>query len=104
MIARATGRAIQWRRRGDNLLRILAAMPVGYAIASLWAVALARILPMAPSEASVAAALIALPLCALAAMYAYAARSGWRALWVLIVLGAVGGGIGWFSIAESGRL
>ena len=103
MIAKATGRAIAWRRRSDNALRIVAAVPVGYGVASLWAMALARILPMAPSEASVTGALVALALCAFAAMYAYGARSGWRALWVLLLLGGVAGGIAWLSITTSGR-
>lgn len=93
-----------WRRRGDNALRLLAAVPVGYAVASLWAMALARILPGDRAEAAVTGALAAFPICAVAAMYAYAARSGARALSVLLALGAVAGGIAWFSIQTTGRL
>ena len=104
MIARATGRAIAWRRRGDNALRIVAAVPVGYGVASLWAMALARILPMAAAQAAVTGALVAFALCALCAMYAYAARSGARALWVLLAFGGIAGAIAWGSIATSGRL
>jgi hypothetical protein len=37
-------------------------------------------------------------------MWAFAARSGWRALWTLFVAGAVGGAIAWVSIDASGRL
>ena len=103
MIARATGRAVMWRRRGDNALRFVAAVPLGYAVASLWAAALARVLPMARSEATVTGTLIALLLCALFAMYAYGARSGWRATWVLGLIGLVAGGIVWWSIATTGR-
>lgn len=104
MIAQATGRAVIWRRRSDNALRFIAAVPLGYAVASLWAAALARVLPMSRSEATVTGTLIALLLCALFAMYAYGARSGWRATWVLGLIGMVAGGIVWWSIATTGRL
>ena len=102
----ATGqvRHVLWRRIGDNALRLIAALPVGYAVASLWSMALARILPGDPAQATVAAALVALVLCALAAMWAYAARSGWRALWTLLVMGGVAGAICWGSIALWGRI
>nr|WP_277925654.1 hypothetical protein [Sphingomonas sp. JXJ CY 53] len=83
---------------------MIAAMPVGYAVASLWAMALARILPGDPVQTTMAAALIALLLCALAAMWAYAARSGWRALWTLAVAGGVAGAITWGSVAIWGRI
>lgn len=92
-----------WRRRGDTALRILAAIPVGYAVASLWAMALARLLPGDRAQATVAATLVAFALCAGAAMWAFAARSGWRALWVLLLLGAAAGGATWGSIAMTGR-
>ena len=100
----APARHILWRRLDDNALRLIAAMPVGYAVASLWAMALARILPGDPVQTTMAAALIALLLCALAAMWAYAARSGWRALWTLVVAGAVAGAITWGSVAIWGRI
>lgn len=102
----ATGqvRHLLWRRIGDNALRLIAALPVGYAVASLWSMALARLLPGDPAQATIAAALIALVLCALAAMWAYAARSGWRALWTLVVAGGVAAGICWGSVAIWGRI
>jgi len=95
--------AARWMRRGDIALRIVAAVPVGYAVSSLWAMALARVLPMARSEASVTAALVALALCAVAAMYAFAARSGLRALIVLVLLSAVAGAIAYVSMVSGGR-
>lgn len=104
MIARATEQSVVMRRRIDNTLRFVAAVPLGYAVASLWGAALARVLPMAHSEATVTGTLVALLLCALAAMYAYGARSGWRATWVLLLLGTVAGGITWASIAATDRL
>ncbi|WP_231621771.1 hypothetical protein [Sphingomonas sp. 37zxx] len=92
-----------WLRRGDIALRTLAAVPLGYAVSSLWGMALARILPMARAEASITGGLVALALCAVAAMYAFAARSGVRAVIVLTLLGAVAGAITWMSIAAGGR-
>lgn len=104
MTAAAQVRHVLWRRVGDNALRLIAALPVGYAVASLWSMALARILPGDPAQATVAAALSGLLLCALAAMWAYAARSGWRALWTLVVAGGVAGAICWGSIAIWGQI
>ncbi|WP_230769874.1 hypothetical protein [Sphingomonas sp. Leaf4] len=104
MTSAGQARHILWRRGIDNLLRIVAAMPVGYGVASLWAMALARILPGERSAATITATLIAFVLCAAAVMWAYAARSGWRALWTLCVLGGVAAAITWGSIAIGGRL
>lgn len=85
-------------------LRIVAAIPLGYAVASLCAMALARTLPGDPAQATVTATLIALALCGVNAMWAFAARSGWRATWTLALLGAVAGAVAWVSIAQTGRL
>lgn len=104
MIAKATARSAKWRRRGDNTLRFIAAAPVGYLVASVWAAALARLLPGTPIGAATAGALIALALCAASAMYAYAARSGARALGVLLAFAGVAACIVWLSIRTSGRL
>ncbi len=93
-----------WLRRGDMTLRVIAAVPLGYAAASLWAMALARLIPGNRAEATVAATLVAFALCAVAAMWAFAARSGWRAVWTLALLGALAGGATWLSIAATGRL
>ena len=94
----------RWARRGDIALRVVASVPLAYATASLWAMALARLLPGDRAEATVTAALIALALCALAAMWAFAARSGWRAIWTLGLAAAVAAAITWKSIDATGRL
>ncbi len=94
----------RWRRHGDNALRLVAALPGGYAVASLWAMALARILPGGPASATVVATLIAFVVCAVAVMWAYAARSGWRAVWTLTIAGALAGAIAWGSILTGGRV
>ncbi|MCV0382789.1 MAG: hypothetical protein K5799_04930 [Erythrobacter sp.] len=88
-----------WRRAGDAGLRLSAAVPLGYAVASLWAVALSRILPMDRADATITGTLFAIAFCAFAAMWAYASRSGWRAVWTLAVIGAAG----WAVIQVSGR-
>ncbi|WEK00654.1 MAG: hypothetical protein P0Y59_02870 [Candidatus Sphingomonas phytovorans] len=93
-----------WRRRGDVLLRVIAAIPLGYAVGSLWAMALARLLPGDRSEATIIATLVAFALCAFAAIWAFAARSAWRAIWTLAGMGAVAGAITWISIDLTGRL
>ena len=94
----------RWARRGDVALRVVASVPLAYATASLWAMALARLLPGDRAEATVTAALIALALCALAAMWAFAARSGWRAIWTLGLAAAVAAAITWISIDATGRV
>lgn len=93
-----------WRRGGDTALRVIAALPLGYAVGSLWAMALARLLPGARSEATVTAMLLSFAICAAAAMWAFAARSGWRAFWTLAILAAVPAAIAWISIEQGGRL
>ncbi len=94
----------RWARRGDIALRVVASVPLAYATASLWAMALAPLLPGDRAEATVTAALIALALCALAAMWAFAARSGWRAIWTLGLAAAVAAAITWISSDATGRV
>lgn len=94
----------RWARRGDIALRVVAAVPLGYATASLWAMALARLLPGTRSGATVAATLIAIALCAVLAMWAFAARSGWRAMWTIAAAGGVAAAIAWISILHGGRV
>jgi hypothetical protein len=103
MTATARARMLTWWHRGDIVLRIVAAIPLGYAVASLWAMALARVLPMSRSEATVTATLIAFVICAVAAMWAFAARTGWQAVWTLTLLGAIPALIAWVSIGSGGR-
>jgi hypothetical protein len=96
--ARGDAAAALWRRRGDLALRILAALPLGYAVATLWAMALSRILPMNASEATTTGMLAAFAICAVSAMWAFAAKSGWRAFWVLAAAGGVAAAITWASM------
>ncbi|MDP1028155.1 hypothetical protein Q5H91_13105 [Sphingomonas sp. KR1UV-12] len=93
-----------WRRRTDMVLRVVAAVPLGYAVGSAWAMALARLLPGDRAEATVAATLVAFVICAVAAMWSFFARSGWRAVWTLALIGGVAAAITWASILSGGRL
>lgn len=104
MSGAAKAKRAGWRQRGDMILRIIAAVPLGYAVGSLWAMALARLLPGDRAEATVAATLGAFAICAAAAMWAFAARSGWRAFWTLLVLGGIAGSMAAASIHFAGRL
>jgi len=94
----------RWARRGDIALRVVAAVPLGYATASLWAMAIARLLPGDRAEASVTASLVALALCAIAAIWAFAARSSWRAIWTLTAAAGLAAAIAWISIDATGRV
>lgn len=94
--------ASPWRKRGDIVLRILAALPLGYAVGTLWAIALSVILPMRPEEATTAGMLAAFAICAVSAMWAFAAKSGWRAVWVLAVAGAVPAALAWIATRGGG--
>lgn len=87
--------ASPWRRRGDQALRLITAMPLGYAVATLWAVALARSLPVRPEEGAGIGMLVAFVICAVTAMWAYAAATGWRAFRVISAVGIVAAAIVW---------
>ena len=91
-----------WRKRGDMILRILAALPLGYAVATLWAIALSVTLPMRPEQATTVGMLAAFAICAVAAMWAFAARSGWKAIWVLAVAGGVAAALTWIVTRGGG--
>lgn len=103
MNARGSASAGAWRRRGDQALRLLTAMPLGYAVATLWAMALSRILPMDPAEATTTGMLVAFVICAVTAMWAYAAPSGWHAFRLVAAAGIVAGAIVWIAVASGGR-
>lgn len=81
--------------RAEAVLRLIAAVPLGYAVASLWAMALARHLPMEKSEATLTATLIAYVIAAVMMIYAYGARTAWRAIWVMVLLCAAAMGLYW---------
>jgi len=69
----------RWARRGDIALRVVAA----------------------PRPARTG---MRIALCALAAMWAFAARSGWRAIWTLGLAAAVAAALTWISIDATCRV
>lgn len=98
MSGMATGHAGRRRRRlGDLMLRIAVALPIGYGVATLWAMALSRTLPMTRAAATTTGMLVAFAICAVVAMWAFAARSGVRALAITAIFGGAAGLLLWLS-------
>lgn len=85
-------------------LRILTAAPLGYVSTSLIVMALARVLPGGPTQASVAAGLLSFPIYAAFVLYVFAAPSARQAFLVVLAIGAVGGAVAGLAIAAGGRL
>ena len=67
------------RHAASLVLRVAAAVGGGYAIAGLATVALSLCLPMARSEAVLAATMSSFAVYATAVVWAFAARDAWRA-------------------------
>ena len=88
----------------DVAARIVAALPANYLLTSIVTACLARLLPMHPGEASVAATLFSFALFAVIALIAFAVRS-LAALWLwMLGIGAMASGILWLSLMVGGRL
>ncbi|WP_313435539.1 DUF3649 domain-containing protein [Stenotrophomonas sp.] len=87
-VARGNGHALLWARGGLALLG-------GYAVAACWAAALARLLPGATADATLVATMAAFVVYALAAIWAYAARSTLRATLGLLLAGGLGALLAW---------
>ncbi|HEY8603759.1 hypothetical protein [Tsuneonella suprasediminis] len=93
------------RTNGWNIVaRIVAAIPANYLLTSLATACLARLLPMPPAEATIAATLFSFALFAVIALTAFGVRSV-VALWLWMLGAAVFlGGTLWLSIMAGGRL
>lgn len=77
------------RRRPVNVtLRLLLAVPGGYAVASLVGAVLAQQLPMKSVDASMTAVLLAIVIQPLLAMWAIGAATLARAAWPLLLIAA----------------
>lgn len=84
--------------------RVMGAIIGGYCVTSLAIACLARILPMRPAEASVAATLASFAIYAAILVAAFSARSVLRVwLWLGGAMLVLGGGLYW-SILTGGRL
>jgi hypothetical protein len=91
-------RASAWMRL-DVALRVMAAVPLNYALTSLIVVLIARILPGGPVQAALGATLPSFTIFALIAMAAFAARSGFRFVLGMIAAGALVGALDWLLLA-----
>lgn len=88
----AAARRVSPRKAGNGALwaRGVLALVGGYAVAASWAAALARALPGSLADAALAATMASFVVYAVAAIWAYAARSIMRAAAGLAVAGALG--------------
>ena len=96
------------RRKGVSrwnvAARVMAALPANYLLTSIVTACIARLLPMPPAEASIAATLFSFALFALIALTAFGMRSIARLwLWMVVAAAVLGGGL-WLSIEAGGRL
>lgn len=87
-VPRGTGHGLLWARGGLALLG-------GYAVAAFWAAALARLLPAATADATLVATMASFVIYTLAAIWAFAARSTWRATGGLLLAGVLGALLAW---------
>lgn len=87
-VPRGNGHALLWAR---GLLGLFG----GYVVAACWAAALARLLPGAKADATLVATMAAFVVYALAAIWAYAARSTLRATAGLLLAGGLGALLAW---------
>jgi Ca2+/Na+ antiporter len=91
-------------RRLSLPARALGAIAGGYVVTSLAVACLARTLPMAPAEASIAATLASFAIFAVIILAAFSARSVLRLwLWLGGAMLVLGAGL-WLSIVTGGRL
>lgn len=85
-----------WRYRANVAARVVAGTIGAYAVAALFAMALARILPMDRAQAVVPATLLAFLIVPVVTIWAFLARGPWRAWAGVIALGAFFAAIAWF--------
>jgi hypothetical protein len=85
-------------------LRVAAAGPANYVLTSILTACIARLLPMPPAEASIAATLFSFAIFAGIALVAFAVRSV-TTLWLwILVSGTVAASVLWLSLMVGGRL
>lgn len=100
-IAAEIGRGAGWP---NIAARVLAAVPLNYAVTGALTMLLARLLPGGALQASIGATILSFAIFAALAMTAFAVRSVGR-LWAgLIATGAVAALADWCLIAGGGRL
>lgn len=75
-----------WRRAIDVAIRTLSAIAIGYLLAHAFSALMAAVLPFARPDRVVAGGMLALVVWCVAAVYAFAARTPWRAAGVPLAL------------------
>ncbi|SDW95670.1 hypothetical protein [Lysobacter enzymogenes] len=81
--------ALSWRYRGEVAARAFAAVVIGYFVAYGFAAFFSMALPFARVDSVIAASLLSFFVWCAAAMYAFAARSAWRACWAPAAVAAL---------------
>jgi ABC-type uncharacterized transport system permease subunit len=87
-LPRRAARPGAWRRAVDVTLRTLSAVLLGYFVAHAFAGLMAAVLPFARPDRVVAGSMLSFLAWAGVGVYAFAARSPWRAVLVPAMLGA----------------
>lgn len=101
MNASAAAQRRSWRYRANVAARVLAGTIGAYAVAALFAAALARMLPMPPVEAIIPATLLAFFVGPSVTVWAFLARGPWRAWGGVVAPGAIFTAIAWFAGAPA---
>ncbi|MEP9358000.1 DUF3649 domain-containing protein [Sphingomonas sp. KR3-1] len=86
-----------WRYRANVGARVVAGTLGAYAVAALFAAALARTLPMPRADATIPATLLAFALGPCVTVWAFLARGPWRAWAGVILCGALFAAIAWLA-------
>jgi hypothetical protein len=102
-MSRAAGaaRGKAWR---DVALRVLAAVPLNYAVTAALTMLVARLLPGGAAQASIGATLLSFVIFAGIAMTAFAVRSTAKLWFGLVAASLLAGGLDWLLISTGGRL
>lgn len=90
-----------WRYRANVAARVIAGTIGAYAVAALFAMALARLLPMPRVEAIMPATLLAFLVGPAVTVWAFLARGPWRAWAGVILLGGLFAAIAWWTGAPA---
>ncbi|OSZ70351.1 ketohydroxyglutarate aldolase [Sphingomonas sp. IBVSS2] len=90
-----------WRYRANVTARVVAGTIGAYAVAALFAAAMARVLPMPRVEAIMPATLLAFLVGPAVTLWAFLARGPWRAWAGVVLLAALFAAIGWSAGAPA---
>ncbi|MDG2535093.1 DUF3649 domain-containing protein [Sphingomonas sp. HITSZ_GF] len=90
-----------WRYRANVAARTVAGTIGAYAVAALFAAALARTLPMPRVDATIPATLLAYLVGPAVTIWAFLARGPWRAWAGVLALGALFAAIAWWAGAPA---